>query len=182
MKTRFTAIDKLITSIAAFAMIMWLGGSIIRTLVTYDLYQPGTLIFKNYSLDAQNQTIHLISNMTLYIDVSYAFVILATIYLLCRFHHSMKEHGWMFMSAVMLLLTVIPNLILIYQDYLFTVGVTWWDATFEAQLVIDYLTFKFVKYSILEPMVMLAGMTAVILIVCRPLNGIFISKPKKPTE
>ena len=165
-------LDKIITSLGAIGLIIWVGMSFARTIISYDLYIPGTLHFKAYLEPMQNQTIHLISNLTVYADIAYLLMIFTTIILTVRFINNFKKNGWMFMSAVLMILTIIPYAYVLYLDFNFGVAVTIYDAGFWSYAVQHYLKAKYSTFSVLEPMSYLSAITSVVIMIFQPLKNV----------
>ena len=70
------AIDKTIASVGLLGYIIWLGGSVIRTIISYDLFIPGTLELKKYSFEIQTHIVKLFELASPYTNISYMLMIL----------------------------------------------------------------------------------------------------------
>ena len=171
--------DKIIASLGSVGLIIWVGMSFARTIISYDLYIPGTLNFKPYPEVVQNQTVNLMMNLTLYADIAYILMIVATIVLTVRFIKSMKQTGWMFMCAILLLLTIIPYAIVLYLDYNCAIAVSFFNAGFWSDAVQHYLKAKYSTFSVLEPLSYLAAITSVIFMIFQPLKTIAKTSEKE---
>ena len=98
-------------------------------------------------------------------------MILTVLYMLIKYNKNIKANGWMFMSIFMLLLTVIPNSYLMWMDYKLAMDMNYFRAEFDSTSVANYFMIRFTKLSILQPIVMLSGITAAVLFVFRPLHN-----------
>ncbi len=169
---KMTGIDKIIASMGLLGYVFWLGGSIIRMITAFDLFVPGTLELKKYSFELQTHIVRMYELASPYTNISYCIMILAVVYFLINFNKNIKINGWMFMSIVMLLLTVIPNSYLMYMDYKLAIDMNFYGAEFDSTSVAKYFMIRFTKLSILEPMVLFSGLTAAIIFVFRPLHNV----------
>lgn len=168
---QMNAIDKTIASLGLLGYIIWLGGSVIRTIISYDLFIPGTLELKKYSFEIQTHIVKLFELASPYTNISYMVMILTVLYMLIKYNKNIKANGWMFMSIFMLLLTVIPNSYLMWMDYKLAMDMNYFRAEFDSTSVANYFMIRFTKLSILQPIVMLSGITAAVLFVFRPLHN-----------
>jgi len=169
---QMTGIDKSIASLGLIGYVFWLGGSIVRMITAFDLFVPGTLELKKYSFELQTHIVRLYEAASPYTNISYCVMILAVIYMLIKFNKNVKINGWMFMCIVMLLVTVIPNTYLMYMDYKLAVDMNWYRAEFDSTSVAKYFMIRFTKLSILEPLILLAGLTSAVIFVFRPLHNV----------
>jgi len=98
--------DKTITKIAAFAftlgIVLWLGGVVVRAVISNELLQTGTLDFKpNINPGVERSMYSLISNASSVVLSGYVLTWLSGILFLLTTSYSPKEHGWLMMSAIL---------------------------------------------------------------------------------
>ena len=110
-------------------MIIWLGGSLVRNVMVFDLFIPGIeLTFKpDYTPEIINYNIHLYASTALYTGVAYGIAFLIILIISIMELKSFRREGWLFMSIVLFLLVspiVIYNL---YLDYSISIAVFWND-------------------------------------------------------
>lgn len=101
----------------AIAGIIWLGGSIVRAALAFDLFVPGTLVFKTtMSNDAVLQTIRLCGITAFYTMTSYAIFILFGAILWILHRRLWKLYGAVFIAGVLFLLYVPVESVQMWYD------------------------------------------------------------------
>ncbi len=170
MKT-FNLFDKILSSLCAVGFILWLGGSIIRLVIGFDIFIPGTAILKGYSNELSLHLAQLYAITAPYVDISFIIVFLVTLYLLFKFSSQLKQNGWLFMCAILIILIAIPNGYLFYYDYNLVIAAAKDGITFNSPEIQEYFLHRFTKLNYLDPLVLLSGITIPILVVFRPLNN-----------
>ena len=84
------------------ATVVWLGGSIIRAMIGFDLLQVGTLDFKpNIHPYVERAVYSLIAQSSLIVDIAYIVVWIAGIIFLKSTMLRLKEHGWLMIIAIL---------------------------------------------------------------------------------
>lgn len=108
---------KLFLTFTILGIIVWLGGSVIRNAIAYDIFIPGTLIQKP-SLDAisVNNTIRLYSLTAFYTITGYALVCIGMLFLLFQNISMLKKKGWLFMIVALFILAIPAEVYLILFD------------------------------------------------------------------
>jgi len=87
----------------AIGLVLWLGGIIIRGVISNELLQAGTLEFKpNINPSAERTIYSLIANATTVVLLGYIVTWISGIIFLLTTTLSPKEHGWLMMSAIFL--------------------------------------------------------------------------------
>lgn len=112
-----------------FGLAIWIGGSIIRTAIIYDIYEPFSNFIpkENYtdSILQQNpyteaiklHNIYMFSNTSIYTNVAYSLSLVSGIFLLFFNIRELKQKGWLFMSLILLLFSAPVELFNMYCDY-----------------------------------------------------------------
>lgn len=103
----------------ALGMIVWLGGSLIRNVIIFDIFVPAeVLTFKNYyTTEMINYSIYLFTSTSLYTSVAYGVSFLLFLYIAIAEKHRFKNEGWLFMSIALFLLVSPVVLYNMYSDY-----------------------------------------------------------------
>ncbi len=159
------------------ALVIWLGGNLIRVSLIYDLYEPFSnfILKSNYTKEIQIQNIYLYSNSALYTNISYLIVLISSLFLFFNKLKELKLRGWLFMSLILILLLSPFELYNIYCDYqLYYVlqwegGVDYFDGNIQ-RYCIDKFTNQFQRS--LGVLSYLSGFTSIILFVWKPMDKI----------
>jgi hypothetical protein len=97
--------------------IIWLGGVNARAIIGNDLLRTGTLEFEEFiSPEAEREIFRLLSMTSLLIIASYCVLFVSSILFLASSPYSMKEHGWLLMSAILFYLFVPVEAFTMYLD------------------------------------------------------------------
>lgn len=168
---KMTIFDKIIASLAGLGFIFWLGGSIIRLITAYDMFEPGTkMALKNYSLELQGQLIRMYALSAPYTDISFIVLFVSAIALFVKFRKELRNYGWLFMSLVIIFVMTIPNAYLFYLDYNLATNIFWYKAAANSEAVKDFFFFRFTKLNIIDPMLILSGISVACLAAFQPLR------------
>jgi hypothetical protein len=97
--------------------ILWLGGMNARAIIGNDLLKPGTLEFEEFlSPMAEREIFRLLSLTSLLVIGSYTVLVISSILFLFSSPYSMKEHGWLMMSAILFFVFVPVEVFTMYLD------------------------------------------------------------------
>ena len=97
---------------------VFLGGSVIRTAIAYNVFVPGTLNLKdNLPNEFFTTSIALYSATAIYTTVSYTLCFATAILLLLAFRHSLRRHGWLLMSYVLFFLVSPVHFVQFFYEY-----------------------------------------------------------------
>lgn len=108
---------KLVLTISLLGTVLWLGGSIVRNAIAFDLFVPGTLQLKQSIPDAVvSQTVRLYTIAAFYTMVGYGLSCLGFVILLVEFTKRLKEFGWLFMAFILFFLTIPAEIYLLTFD------------------------------------------------------------------
>lgn len=103
-----------------FGLAVWLGGSIIRSSIVYDIYEPTsnlTIPKDTYSDTIRIHNIYLFSNTSMYTNVAYILSLVSGITLLFFNIRELKQKGWLFISLLLLLFSAPVEIFNMYCDY-----------------------------------------------------------------
>jgi len=112
-----TRFQRLLAFLGVMGGIIWLGGSIVRAAIAFDMFIPGTLTFKpTMSAEAMLQTIRLFGMTAFYTMFSYGlFVVLGTAYWL-SLRGLWRVRGGVFIAGMLFLLYVPVEAVQMYYD------------------------------------------------------------------
>lgn len=97
--------------------VFWLGASLIRVIIGNVLLQTGTLQFEEYlPPEAEREIFRLLSIVSLVVIASYLVVIASSVVFLRTMPFSLRQHGWLMMSAILLYLFVPVELFTAFLD------------------------------------------------------------------
>ena len=84
------------------AVVVWLGGTNVRSAVGFNLLIPWTLEFKPYLHPyVERKVYELVALSSAIVDIAYIIVWIAGIMFLRATSLKLKEHGWLMMSAIL---------------------------------------------------------------------------------
>jgi hypothetical protein len=110
-------LHKVLGCLAALSGCIWLGGTIVRAAIAFDLFVPGTLVWKPaMSAEAVMQTVRMFGITAFYTMVAYAVFIMAggTLWLLYR--QLWKPRGGLLVAGLLFLLYVPIEAAEMYYD------------------------------------------------------------------
>lgn len=117
-----------------FAGALWLGGTVYRALIAYELFIPGTLEFDPAVQPAQEQTIYqLIFASSMMVLIAYSITLIALITVLWRIPLRVKENGWLLMAALLVFIFIPVEIFTGYLDIHFFWLWDWTKDAMEAQ-------------------------------------------------
>jgi len=97
--------------------VIWLGCVNARAIIGNDLLKPGTLEFDEFlSPVAEREIFRLLSMTSVLILGSYGVLFVSSIFFLASSPYSMKQHGWLLMSAILFYLFVPVEAFTMYLD------------------------------------------------------------------
>lgn len=98
--------------------LLWLGGSVIRTVIGFDVFIPGTLQFKPEQTDAvRMNTLRLFAQTGPWTSWGFAAAFLGGVGLIIACRKRMHAWGWLMMSAILFLLIAPIEGYLMWKDY-----------------------------------------------------------------
>lgn len=118
--------------LASLGFMIWLGVTIAKSVIAYDLFLPfnNDLILKSiYSSDIMFHSVYLYTSLTIYATVGYiSFLFFGLIYII-KDRKQIRAKGWLFISII---LTILSMPYYIYEMYLnsglsnaiFNIGIT----------------------------------------------------------
>jgi hypothetical protein len=112
-----TQLQKTLLAIFFICAALWFGGGIIRNALAFDLFQPGTLLYKDFVQPAQiNYSIRLFGITGYYTVAGYAGALISALGLFITMRPRLKQNGWLFMAFILFFLYIPAELYLVYLD------------------------------------------------------------------
>jgi hypothetical protein len=118
-RTTDSTLQRIALFLVALSGIVWLGGTVLRAAIGFDMFVAGTLEFKaDMPLDAQAQALRLFARTSFYTLVSYGVFLVIGAWLWFSEKHLWRERGGLFIGGVLVLLYVPVELWQGYYDIL----------------------------------------------------------------
>ncbi len=164
---------KFLAIIYVLGMIIWLGGSVVRTVIAYDIYVPATALQMktNYTDELRLHNVRLFGMGALYTEISYACSFVAAIMLFVLLRSQFKTKGWIFISLMLFFITVPMESILMYYDIKLNLAIRHGILnSFDMDIVRDFFISRFTKLNFLAPSAYLCGASSIIIGIWQPLD------------
>jgi hypothetical protein len=116
-------ISKIFAYLTVLFGALWLGGYLLRLILTYQIFEGTDLHFKDYIAESNLNVIYIILNSAVtFAFITYIIFILSYISFISFSKLSLKKHGWLFIISLIILVTLPFELYLMTIDYkIFTV-------------------------------------------------------------
>ncbi len=170
-----TKFFKIILTFFTLSFTIWFGSEIVRTMLSYDLFVPGSefVLKPNYSNEVRMYNVYSYATTSIYSSISYIVAAISAIILAINTRKELKNRGWLFMSFLLFAITIPIKLYLIYLDtelayHIYHIGVT----DFFAPIIQENFVTKLAdaKYTSMNSITMLIAITCVLYAVWRPLD------------
>lgn len=111
--------QKILISIALLCFVIFLGGTIIRSAIAYDLFVPSEnfALKTNYTNAMRMQSMYIYAISAFYTDFGYGITFLSMLGLVFSLKKYFKQEGWLFMIFALFFITAPINAFTIYYDY-----------------------------------------------------------------
>lgn len=111
--------QKLLLGFFLFGMCIWVGGSLVRSVVAFDLFMPTSDFALRPGLlnEERIQSVYVFTITAAYTDVSYLVSFLMFLIFSFTSASNFRKHGWLFMMAVLFFGFAPINFINIYYDW-----------------------------------------------------------------
>lgn len=163
-------ISKLFISIALTAGSVWLGAYTLRLFLIYNLFEPKDLALKS---SFHSDAIHFVLASLLPAFVTpftaYAIMIISLILGLLALKISFKENGWLFISLMIVLITLPFEVYLMLIDYKVIHNLL--SGTFNNENVLILLRERITSLSGFPIIQLLGYLTIIFLLVFKPLSS-----------
>jgi hypothetical protein len=181
-----TKTAKLLLTLIALGFLIWFGGSVIRTIIAYDLFEPGTaLVLRDYyTEELRINVVRLFAMSAFYTDIAYGIALLSSVLLCIYLKGSYKDRGWLFMAFVLVFISSPVELYMIYLDIKLNLGLYVGEEiiNYNNKVIKDYFLFRITKMTIPSTISYLAFLTAIIFIIWRPLDRTVLKDAKAGDE
>lgn len=111
-------ISKLFISIAFAAGVVWIGSNTLRLFIVYNLFEAKDLTLKS---SFQSDAIHivLVGFLPAFVTPFIAYILMIVFLILCLLSVkvSLKQNGWLFISIILIVVTLPFELYLMIIDY-----------------------------------------------------------------
>lgn len=164
-----TFLSKLLASISLISGSIWIGASLVKLMIIYQLFEPVDLMLKeNFS----NTDLHsvLLINLPAFLTpfISYIFFIIVTISFLLISKISLKQNGWLFITIAIIFLTFPFEVYLMIIDYKIISNLM--ESTFNPDLVINLYRDRITALSSFPIIQIFSYLTILFLIIFKPLT------------
>ena len=164
--------EKFFLTFLVSGLIMWIGGSIVRTGVAFDIFVPfSNMILKQSYNDAiRLYAVQLFSNSALYTGIGFTLFFIGYISLSLILSDKFKRFGWIFMAMMLFILATPYGLYELYLDIKLYFVLQYPGITFNDQGIKDFFFLRYTKLSIWGALSYLMAVTAVLICIWRPLD------------
>lgn len=122
-----TKFQKFLVSLWFIGIVLWIGGSLVRYIIAYDIFEPGTQLElkKSFSEKEALLGVRHFAIGTAYTGTGFIIAFLCWLILLPSFAKKFKLQGWLFMGSFLFGIASIFELILFYMDIRLSSYVFW---------------------------------------------------------
>lgn len=167
---------KIVLSIFAIAFIIWLGGTILRTAIGFNVFEPSATetLIRQVPNDILMQTVYIFASTSIYTSIAYVIAFVLSFYLWQKFKDKMHNQGWILMCFVLFYLFSPLQLYTIYQDIRLSIAIfqqNVWE--FYSQPIQDFFMkrVKSVVYNSVNGLSILSALTIVVYSIWQPLKN-----------
>lgn len=167
-----TKTEKFFLSIFAIALIIWLGGTITRTIIAYDNYIPFSQfeLKPEYSEEIRIHNIYLFTNLSIFSIISFFAMVISAFIIFFYNIRLLKEKGWLFMAFVLFFLTIPVEIYSIILDINLLIALREGMKNFSEIASQNFIKNKFQYLSIIQPLVFLSYFSGIIILILKPLD------------
>lgn len=165
---------KLLFTLALVGFMIWFGGSIMRGIIAYDLFETvnNELIRTEKSESEIFSAVYYFSMMSIYIHGSYILAAISVVLLTIFSYKKMRTNGWIFMAVVLFYLFLPVEAIRLWFDYnladaIFNNGLT--DVNSEIFKDYFYRRYEYTLYTTLFALSLLSNLSSLIIVIWKPL-------------
>ncbi len=166
---------KVLLTFFAIGFVVWFGGTVIRTTISYDLFVVGSdfVLKPEYTNEVRMYNAYVYSITSLYTDIAYGISAISSILLAIFTRKDFKKRGWLFMAFILFILTVPFEIMLIYNDIKLSNLVYYGDVKdfFDKSIQKYYVDrVENAQYTMMSGLIMLAALTCILYAIWRPLE------------
>jgi len=172
----FNKTYKILLTFFVLGFVVWLGGTIIRTTIAFDLFTPETNIElkPEYTNIERMNTIYIFSITAPIVGIAYVIATISAILFGILMRKEFNKKGWLFMIFCLFIITVPIQIKFMYYDYMLANAVYFEKITdFYNPIIQEYFVeqFKNVVNNSLRGISLLSALTCVIYLIWRPLDS-----------
>jgi hypothetical protein len=168
--------QKIIAFVAASAGVVWLGGSVVRAALAFDLFVPGTLTFKpELSNEATAQTIRLFGVTAFYTLIGYGIFVVLAFGLWIAARRLWKRSGGVFIAGMLVFLYIPVECVQMWHDVqiIMLIQDSPSPLLLDAGVLAEAKTLVLKRFSVLSGVPLLAGLgyfTAIFMLLAQTLR------------
>jgi hypothetical protein len=167
---KLNKISKIFLFLFAASGAIWLGSYITRLSLFYQIFQPTEFILKDYVNDLNIAGIFqtLIAAVSINL-IFYIVMIITFVLFIITSKLNLKYNGWLFISTVLILISLPFELYLMLIDYKFVMIV--FNGNFDSKEVLDLVIKRFTVLSSFPIVEILSYFAVIYLFLFQPLKG-----------
>jgi len=167
---------KILLSIFAFGFIVWLGGTVFRTTIAYNLFLIGPEMHLNpaYTNMERINTIYIFSITSLLTGVGYYSAVFSSIMMCILLRKEFRRRGWLFIAFILFAITLPIQIYFSNMDWNLAVCVYYNKVIdFHHPDVQKYFVQRYqnITNSSLRTIQLLASFTCILYVIWRPLDN-----------
>ena len=168
-------IYKIFLTLFVIGFAIWLGGTIIRTTIAFDLFVPTIQIELNpeYTNEERMYAIYIFATTALLVGTAYGIAAISAMFLGIKARKKFKEKGWLFMIFCLFVLTIPIQIYFMIQDYILANAVYYEKIDdFYNPIIQKYFVQRFqnVTANSLATISLLSALTCIMYAIWRPLD------------
>ncbi|RPI64953.1 MAG: hypothetical protein EHM43_13250 [Ignavibacteriae bacterium] len=173
---RIGAASRIALSLAALGGTLWLGASVARAIVGFDIFVPGTIEFKAAQTEAMRlHTIWIYTLLGGLTGWSFVALVVGGLWSAIALRPRWKRRGWILMSGILLLVIIPGQIWMMLQDYalwqLYDISTGMPLAPFQEIITVFSQRVMVVAASVINGMTLLVAVTMVLLLTWQPLHN-----------
>ena len=167
-----TKLTKLLMSLILGGLVVYLGGSVVRTAIAFEIYIPGSeMILKaSYNDALRLHTARLFAVGALYTDIAFILALITTIGLNFSMKGKIKHQGWIFMSFILIYVAAPIELYISYLDLKLNLALWAGVSHFDSPEIKQFFVARFTKLTVPSAIAFMSVATALMLSVWKPLD------------
>lgn len=168
-----TRFKKFLVSLWFVGIVLWIGGSLVRYIIAYDIFEPGTQLELKKNLAEQEILLGVrhFAIGTAYTASGFIVALICWIVLLPSIAKKFKANGWLLMGSVLFAIASVFELILLYMDIQLSTYIFWnFPITFNSYEIQTFFYKRLKNLSFMFVYNWLSIVTILFFIVFKPLT------------
>ncbi len=167
--------NRIIASIFALSFIVWIGGSLVRSIIAFSVFDPSSTqaLIRQVSNDILMQSVYLFAASSSYTTPAFLVAFITALLLIKPTKMYFKKEGWLMMSFILFFASSPIQLYLMYLDIQLSVAVFWkgiWEFYSPTILNLFFERINNVLINSLAGISFLSNLTIIVLFVLQPLK------------